>query len=121
MKTTLQLPDNLKVSLNQYYAGMHWTKRKKLKDDYLIWFSQYKNKFQKFTSQVEIQFDFHFRKQPLDCDNCVAIAKMVTDCMIKADIIQDDSYKHIVKVAYTSKKTKDENYIDVEIKESIGE
>jgi hypothetical protein len=38
------LKDLPKISLNKWYAGMHWTKRKKIKDNYtLIVKSQFKD------------------------------------------------------------------------------
>jgi hypothetical protein len=41
---TIILKDLPKISLNKWYAGMHWTKRKKIKDNYtLIVKSQFKD------------------------------------------------------------------------------
>ena len=117
MEQVVKLHDlgDLKVSLNQYYSGMHWTKRNKLKDKYVEWFSNFKSAFQPVKRQCEIQFDFYFTSHPLDPDNTVIMAKMITDCMVKSGILANDTRKYIGKVSYSSNKTKENNYVVVRI------
>ena len=100
-----------KVSLNKWYAGTHWTSRKKLKDTYtLIIKSQFKDVLSK-EKQYEVKYDFNFNKRPLDASNCVAMVKMIEDV-----IFEDDSYKIVKKIIITSNKSKEENVI-IKIKE----
>ena len=100
-----------KVSLNKWYAGTHWTSRKKLKDTYtLIIKSQFKDVLSK-EKQYEVKYDFNFNKRPLDASNCVAMVKMIEDV-----IFEDDSYKIVKKIIITSNKSKEENLI-IKIKE----
>lgn len=100
-----------KVSLNKWYAGTHWTSRKKLKDTYtLIIKSQFKDVLSK-EKQYEVKYDFNFNKRPLDASNCVAMVKMIEDV-----IFEDDSYKIVKKIIITSNKSKEDNVI-IKIKE----
>lgn len=88
-----------KISLNQWYSGMHWTKRKKIKDNYtLIVKSQFKNILPK-TKIYNTEYHFTFKLRPLDASNCVAMVKMIEDI-----IFESDGYKIIHSILITSKK-----------------
>lgn len=92
------LYDLPKVSLNKWYAGMHWTKRKKLKDNYTILVrSQFSQQLPPTSYNTEYHFTFKYR--PLDASNCVAMVKMVEDI-----IFESDSYKVVKSLLITSKK-----------------
>ncbi len=105
------LKDMPKVSLNQWYSGTHWTKRKKLKDKYKILIkSQFKGVFSKEKKYI-VSYDFNFKKRPLDASNCVAMVKMIEDI-----IFEDDSYKIVKGIEITSNKY-DKDCVLVKIKE----
>lgn len=88
-----------KVSLNDLYAGIHWTKRKKIKDDYKwIIRSQYKGIFPK-DKQYEVSYEFYFKKNALDASNCLFSAKMIEDV-----IFEDDKHDIILSVRVQSRK-----------------
>src|SRR5210317_513625 len=92
------LYDLPKVSLNKWYAGMHWTKRKKLKDNYTVLVrSQFSQQLPPNTYNTE--YNFTFKSRPLDASNCVAMVKMVEDI-----IFESDSYKVVKSLLITSKK-----------------
>jgi len=92
------LYDLPKVSLNKWYAGMHWTKRKKLKDNYTILVrSQFSQQLPPKSYNTE--YHFTFKSRPLDASNCVAMVKMVEDI-----IFESDSYKVVKSLLITSKK-----------------
>lgn len=87
--TKIILYDLPKVSANQFYAGIHWTKRKKLKDIYkLLIQSQTKLKFSK---PCNVEYRFTFKSKPLDCSNTNGMLKMIEDCLF------DDDSTDIVK------------------------
>ena len=93
------LKDLPKISLNDWYAGKHWTNRKKIKDQYiLIIKSQFKHVFSK-ESLYHVHYEFGFKTKPLDASNCMAMLKMIEDV-----IFEDDSYKIIPFVAIYSLK-----------------
>lgn len=108
---TIELRDLPKVSLNKWYAGTHWTKRKKLKDEYkYIVSSQFKDVLSK-DKQYLVSYYFTFRVRPLDASNCVAMVKMIEDI-----IFEDDSYKIVKGLAMYSEKGK-EDLVTIKIKE----
>lgn len=72
-----------KISLNQWYSGKHWSKRKKTKDQY-IWLvkSQFK---QVLKGSYEVEYLFEFKTRPLDASNCVAMVKLIEDIIFEKD------------------------------------
>ncbi|OGU84384.1 MAG: hypothetical protein A2W11_03760 [Ignavibacteria bacterium RBG_16_35_7] len=101
-KIELLLTELPKVSLNKFFARSHWSKRNKLNDDYaLIVRSQTK---QKFTNPCNVFYLFTFRNAPLDCSNCVAMVKMIEDCLF-----EDDSTKVVKSINVTSLKGKSDS------------
>lgn len=92
-----------KVSLNQWYAGNHWTKRNRLKNMYiLIVKSQFKHVFIKAKQYVCI-YSFTFKNRPLDCSNTIAMVKMIEDI-----IFEDDKWDIIRQITILSMKGKDD-------------
>ena len=93
------LSDLPKISLNKWYAGMHWTKRKQIKDAYtLIVKSQFKDVLPAYNS-YDTEYHFTFKSRPLDASNCVAMVKMIEDI-----IFETDSYKVVTEIVITSSK-----------------
>ncbi len=88
------------ISMNKFYAGMHWTKRKKIKDMYHFIIKSVTNVRIDFPCDVE--YTFWFSKQPLDCTNTSAMIKMIEDCLFV-----DDSYKMVRSIKTTVEKRKD--------------
>jgi len=101
MKNSVQLKITglPKISLNQWYAGRHWSERKKIKDDYIkIVKSQVK---QRFAGKCYCDYKFFFWSQPLDASNCVAMVKMIEDILL-----ENDGYKNVKGISITSDKIK---------------
>lgn len=88
-----------KISLNKWYAGEHWSIRKKLKDQY-YWIvkSQFKEVLSK-SNVYECEYLFEFKNSPLDASNCIAILKLVEDI-----ILEDDKFDIVTKITISSKK-----------------
>ena len=91
-----------KISLNKWYAGTHWTARKKIKDTYkkLI-----KHKVE--DGEYDVEYTFYFKSRPLDATNTIAMAKMIEDIIFK-----NDSYKKIKSVTLKSRKSKND-YVEI--------
>lgn len=73
-----------RMSLNDWYAGKHWSNRQRYKDDVktrLI--AQRAPKLSGYFDLIE--YEFVFKNRPLDCDNCVAMEKVITDCIFEKD------------------------------------
>ncbi len=95
-----------KVSLNQWYAGKHWTYRQKLKEQYkLIVKSQFKDVLSKSNKYV-VHYNFTFKARPLDASNCIAMVKMIEDI-----IFEDDKWDIIDLGGITSRKGSVENVV----------
>lgn len=82
--TEISLKRLPKVSSNDTYAGMHWTKRTKLKNQYkaivrLQWRSIFKVK------RYKVSYKFIFKKNPLDASNCSVMLKMIEDILFEKD------------------------------------
>lgn len=102
------LKDLPKISLNKWYSGMHWTKRKKIKDNYtLLVKSQFKEVLPK-SNTYKVAYNFTFKSRALDASNCVAMVKMIEDI-----IFENDSYKIVKSISITSQKGAEDS---VEIK-----
>lgn len=109
MKTKLVFKDLPKVSNNKFYAGMHWVKRKELKDNFsnIIAVLTYKqSRKRKFTKPCRVKYIFEFVKNPLDASNCVGMLKMIEDVLFP-----DDSPKIIKGLEIISLKSKEDKVI----------
>lgn len=83
-----------KISLNQWYSGKHWTERKRIKDIYKLMINK-----NKVSGVFHCEYHFEFKSRPLDASNCVAMVKMIEDC-----IIENDSFKNVKSIKITSNK-----------------
>ena len=100
---TIILKDLPKISLNKWYSSQHWSKRKQQKDNY-IWLikSQTKVVFPK-NRKYFVDYEFHFKSNPLDASNCVGLIKLVEDILF-----EDDKWDIILKISISSLKDKTE-------------
>lgn len=112
-KMVFNIPKELKrISTNDFYSGMHWSRRKKISDEWhLIIISECHKQNIKPVSKCKLTFEWNNR---YDLDNNSAMEKMVIDGLVKAKIITDDSKKYVVE-----KLTKSGNYDMVIIEEII--
>ena len=95
-----------KISLNEWYAGKHWTNRRNFKNAYIVFVkSQFKGVFLK-DKQYSISYFFEFKSNPLDCSNCVAMVKLVEDI-----IFESDSPRTIKSITIESKKGESDKLI----------
>lgn len=97
-----------KISANAIYAGIHWSKRKRIKDLYRQYMLQYKGKFTIESYPIGISYDFTFRRSPLDSSNCFLLIKIIEDSLIHINLLEDDSPKFVHSTSVTSKKGKDD-------------
>lgn len=109
------LKDLPKISLNDWYSGSHWSKRKKIKDQYKwIVLNQFKGVFPKSKS-YSCKYSFSFSKRPLDASNCIAMTKLIEDI-----IFEDDKWDIVRSLTIESFKGK-EDYLKIEIDELTGD
>lgn len=88
----------LKESTNKIYAGIHWTKRKSIKDSFLDYARVFCRPVKRVESYpVEICYRFVFGSKPLDTLNTAFMAKMFEDAFRSIGIIEDDSPKYVAR------------------------
>lgn len=124
----------LKISTNEIYAGIHWARRKEIKDSILSVAKGFCRPVQKVNSYpVEIRYRFIFGSKPLDTLNTAFMAKMFEDALCSFGILEDDDLAHVarailepVKAPRSEKKKKaslfsskanemDEDWLEIEI------
>lgn len=101
------LKDMPKISLNQWYAGSHWSKRKEIKDAYKLLLHKIKPLSKE--KRYRCEYTFNFKSNPLDASNCIAMLKMIEDILFESD-----GYKIITEITIKSRKSKSD-YIEIEI------
>jgi hypothetical protein len=109
LKNSFTIYDLPKVSLNEFYSGKHWSKRKKYKDQ--IKFIVKSQVDETINYACDVEYEFFFKNRPLDCSNCVALLKMVEDC-----IFPKDDIKIVKSIKVTSRKAK-EDVLYIKVKE----
>lgn len=109
----------IKVSANQYYAGKHFSVRKKHKDSYKRLTSVFKN-YEPIDCKVDIQIEFFYKTRCLDSSNNSAMFKMIEDCLVEHGILKDDTVKYVgwVSMKSTKDKTATEDYCIITIKKA---
>lgn len=79
-------------SLNKFYAGKHWTVRKKLADGYKRQVKAALDDIDSFTiDRFELRVAYNSR---YDCDNSILCCKFVADALVEKGYVPDDSPKY---------------------------
>ena len=100
-----------KVSLNDFYSGNHWSKRKKIKDAYKLLIKSRTQEIIDYPCDVE--YEFWFKSRPLDCSNaCGGMVKLIEDCLFA-----NDSYNSVrsIKIAVLKRK---EDVVFIKVREA---
>jgi hypothetical protein len=95
-------------TLNSFYAGMHWSKRKRIVDQWhtIVWVEllrQHGSDRPSFNTPVTITVTGYGTRPP-DPDGMAAAAKLVIDGLCIAGVLQDDTYLHVDEVRLRSRK-----------------
>ena len=102
--------DSLPPSLNQWYSGVHWSKRTKTKEEW-SWKFLAATKEAKLPDKIAHIQTVHvtqFCKGIVrDADNAVVAAKLFGDFLKAQGIIEDDGPKFIETIVLTTKKGKE--------------
>lgn len=101
----IKMPLPEKVSTNDIYAGVHWSKRKLLANTYHLSLIEHRS-FKVKDYPVDITYIFSFKGKLLDCDNCSYMAKLLKDGLRAWEIIEDDSPQFVQSVTLISQKGK---------------
>lgn len=115
---------NLKVRLNQvvssnefYSNKLHWSRRKRIKDDYHILVKAETTKIKKvepITFPVMLRIDYFFKTRMFDVSNCSIMTKMIEDSLVKSEILQDDTPKWVPEIRSTCQRSDtDFNWVSI--------
>jgi len=107
--------DGLAPSLNAFYAGMHWSKRKRIVDEWhtIFWASMVESKLPKPLKTPITVSVTQFCKRLRDVDNAVISAKFCLDTLKEHGYIPDDSPQYVERVILECKKGKENKTIIV--------
>lgn len=103
-----------KVSLNEWYGGTHWSKRKDIKNAYHMVISNQKNQLREIeiNKPCEVSYDFYFCGRTLDASNTAAMIKLIEDVIFE----KKDDAKTIQKISVSSKKSEiGRDYVNISI------
>ena len=95
MKLIYKIPINIDkkhLSLNKIYAGVHWAKRKKDKDEIWLLVRSVVGIQKPLEKPVKIKMSFN---SDLDVSNHGYLFKLIEDGLVKCGVIQNDSYKYV--------------------------
>ncbi len=110
------VPDLLLPSWNEFYAGMHWSKRKGLADTIRMQvLAATPIEAETFSGPVNICVTA-YRPRALDSDNVAA--KLVIDGLCDAGLLQDDSPRWLHDV--TTRGRRGQPRVEIKIVESSG-
>lgn len=113
-KVTITLPypsTSGQYGMNKYYAGKHWSVRKK-DADYWHELVTYETPWNRDPLRSPVRMTFYWNDR-LDLSNHAMMAKYIEDG-IKGRIIQDDSRNHVCEIVH---RWHDENNIKIEVEE----
>lgn len=101
--------EGLPPSLNAFYSGLHWAKRKALADEWHLRFlaAFREARFEPFKRPVLINCTLYSKRQPRDADNAVIAVKFAQDALHLGGYIPDDSPEYVHTVILSSKKAGD--------------
>ena len=84
-------------SLNQFYAGRHFTVRQKYKKEYFNALEEaFKNYDEFFAETFEIDV---FHNSRYDTDNCILAIKFTADYLRHRNFVKDDTKKYFKKLS----------------------
>lgn len=104
----IKLPE--KLSANKMYAGMHWSVRKRIADDFHLAVlaavrSQQIKAVDSSNYPVRVKYEFCLAGV-LDVSNTFSMVKLVEDGLVKAGVIVGDSQKYVKEITTSIIKTK---------------
>lgn len=93
----IELDEDLKMSLNKIWWGVHWGVRSKFRN---LWHYEAEKaiedfKIKKIKVPIKIEYRFFFKTRYLDNSNCIIMCKAFEDGLVENWILEDDTNKFI--------------------------
>lgn len=111
----------IKFSTNKIYAGIHWTQRKRFKDDIFFIVRAYCKPAVPIKSYpVFIHYRFLFETAALDTTNTAGMAKCIEDSLCAIGILKNDDPRFVAATlleveSRKSKKQPREDWVEITI------
>lgn len=98
MKITFTIPLET-PTLNRWYSGGHWSKRKELADEWheAVWLVCREQGIKPVTEFPISITTKSYRKRSLDVSNAITASKLVEDGLVKAKILPDDTPQYVAR------------------------
>jgi len=117
--TGQELPITIEVSgkppsLNDYYSGQHWSKRKKTRDEWHTTVAAVASDLtpvEEYPVAVDVTVCFGHGNPRYDTDNLIPAAKLVTDGLVECGVLKDDGPKQITQVALRAERMDRDGYL----------
>lgn len=107
----ITIPIVNKLSLNKIYGGVHFSTRKKHKDEYLQLVHFLRPPKYEGTYPVNVIYHYKFKGKRLDSTNCAYLTKLIEDALVACGVFPDDSAKYIFSTKNITDKG--DNEVDV--------
>jgi len=93
-------------TLNNIWAGVHWSKRKKIADEGHTACLVARN-IPKFTGAVHLEFQPMTKTRRLDCTNYAVSIKCIEDALVRMGVIRQDGPDDVLSITiHAAKKAK---------------
>lgn len=97
LQFTVTLDEDLKMSLNKIWWGVHWWVRSTFRN---IWHEEIyaiakQNDIKPITDMIHIEYVYRFKTRYLDTSNCAVMNKAIEDWLVEAWVLKDDTPQFI--------------------------
>lgn len=97
LQFSLDLDEDLKMSLNKIWWGVHWWVRSTFRN---IWHEEMydiakRNEIQPINEMIHIEYEYKFKTRYLDTSNCAVMNKAIEDWLVEAWVLKDDTPQYI--------------------------
>lgn len=97
LQLSIDLDEDLKMSLNKIWWGVHWWVRSTFRN---IWHEEIyslvaQNEIKPITDLVHIEYVYRFKTRYLDTSNCSVMNKAIEDWLVEAWVLPDDTPQYI--------------------------
>lgn len=97
LEFTIELDEDLKMSLNRIWGWVHWWTRSTFRN---IWHEEIyalvqQNDIKPINDMIHIQYTYSFKTRYLDTSNCAVMNKAIEDGLVEAWVLKDDTPQFI--------------------------
>lgn len=97
LQFSIDLDEDLKMSLNKIWWGVHWWVRSTFRN---IWHEEIyalvkKEEIQPINQMIHIEYVYKFKTRYLDTSNCSVMNKAIEDWLVEAEVLKDDTPQYI--------------------------